>query len=86
MQAPGADGVVRLRLNRTSGVVQGAVRVRNAETDRLETHTARGVLIPWGEEDFALFGARWWNEVLDVERDDGKTVRKTVRVGEPLGE
>ena len=86
VQAPGADGVVRLRLNRTSGVVQGAVRVRNAETDRLETHTARGVLIPWGEEDFALFGARWWNEVLDVERDDGTTVRKTVRVGKPLGE
>lgn len=86
VQAPGADGVVRLRLNRTSGVVQGAVRVRNAETDRLETHTARGVLIPWGEEDFALFGARWWNEVLDVERDDGTTVRKTVRVGDSLGE
>lgn len=86
VQAPGADGVVRLRLNRTSGVVQGAVRVRNAETGRLETRMARGVLIPWGEEDFALFGARWWNKVRDVERDDGTTVRKTVRVGEPLGE
>lgn len=82
VQVPGADGVVRLRLNRTSGVVQGAVRVRNTETDRLETHTARGVLIPWGEEDFALFGARWWNEVQGAERDDGKTVR----VGKPLGE
>lgn len=86
VQTPGEDGVVRLRLNRTSGVVQGAVRVRNTETDRLETHTARGVLIPWGEEDFALFGARWWNEVQGAERDDGTTVRKTVRVGEPLGE
>lgn len=86
VQVPGADGVVRLRLNRTSGVVQGAVRVRNTETDRLETHTARGVLIPWGEEDFALFGARWWNEVQGAERDDGTTVRKTVRVGKPLGE
>lgn len=82
VQVPGADGVVRLRLNRTSGVVQGAVRVRNTETDRLETHTARGVLIPWGEEDFALFGARWWNEVQGAERDDGTTVR----VGKPLGE
>lgn len=90
VQTPGEDGEVvastRLRLNRTSGVVQGAVRVRNAETDRLETHTARGVLIPWGEEDFALFGACWWNEVRDVERDDGTTVRKTVRVGDSLGE
>lgn len=86
VQVPGADGVVRLRLNRTSGVVQGAVRVRNDKTGRLETRMARGVLIPWGEEDFALFGACWWNEVLDAERDDGKTVRKTVRVGEPLGE
>ena len=79
VQVPGADGVVRLRLNRTSGVVQGAVRVRNTETDRLETHMARGVLVPRGEEGFALFGAYWWNEVLDAERDDGKTVRKTVR-------
>lgn len=86
VQVPGADGVVRLRLNRTSGVVQGAVRVRNTETDRLETHMARGVLDPRGEEGFALFGAYWWNEVLDAERDDGKTVRKTVRVGKPLGE
>ena len=86
VQVPGADGVVRLRLNRTSGVVQGAVRVRNTETDRLETHMARGVLVPRGEEDFALFGACWWNEVLDAERDDGKTVRKTVRVGDALGE
>lgn len=86
VQVPGADGVVRLRLNRTSGVVQGAVRVRNTETDRLETHMARGVLVPRGEEGFALFGACWWNEVLDAERDDGKTVRKTVRVGDSLGE
>lgn len=90
VQVPGADGEVvastRLRLNRTSGVVQGALRVRNTETDRLETHMARGVLVPRGEEGFALFGACWWNEVLDAERDDGKTVRKTVRVGEPLGE
>lgn len=86
VQVPGADGVVRLRLNRTSGVVQGAVRVRNTETDRLETHMARGVLVPRGEEGFALFGAYWWNEVLDAERDDGTTVRKTVRVGKPLGE
>lgn len=90
VQAPGEDGEVvastRLRLNRTSGVVQGALRVRNAETGRLETRTARGVLVPRGEEGFALFGACWWNEVLDAERDDGKTVRKTVRVGEPLGE
>lgn len=86
VQVPGADGVVRLRLNRTSGVVQGAVRVRNTETDRLETHMARGVLVPRGEEGFALFGACWWNEVLDAERDDGKTVRKTVRVGDALGE
>lgn len=90
MQTPGEDGEVvastRLRLNRTSGVVQGALRVRNAETGRLETRTARGVLVPRGEEGFALFGACWWNEVLDAERDDGKTVRKTVRVGEPLGE
>ena len=86
VQVPGADGVVRLRLNRTSGVVQGAVRVRNAETGRLETRTARGVLVPRGEEGFALFGACWWNEVLDAERDDGKTVRKTVRVGDSLGE
>lgn len=86
VQVPGADGVVRLRLNRTSGVVQGAVRVRNTETDRLETRTARGVLVPRGEEGFALFGACWWNEVLDAERDDGKTVRKTVRVGDSLGE
>lgn len=90
VQVPGADGEVvastRLRLNRTSGVVQGALRVRNTETDRLETHMARGVLVPRGEEGFALFGARWWNEVLDAERDDGKTVRKTVRVGKSLGE
>ena len=90
VQAPGEDGEVvastRLRLNRTSGVVQGALRVRNAETGRLETHTARGVLVPRGEEGFALFGACWWNEVLDAERDDGKTVRKTVRVGDSLGE
>lgn len=86
VQAPGADGVVRLRLNRTSGVVQGAVRVRNDKTGRLETRMARGALIPWGEEGFALFGACWWNEVLDAERDDGTTVRKTVRVGKPLGE
>lgn len=90
VQVPGADGEVvastRLRLNRTSGVVQGALRVRNTETDRLETHMARGVLVPRGEEGFALFGACWWNEVLDAERDDGKTVRKTVRVGDSLGE
>ena len=90
MQAPGEDGEVvastRLRLNRTSGVVQGALRVRNAETGRLETRTARGVLVPRGEEGFALFGACWWNEVLDAERDDGTTVRKTVRVGDSLGE
>lgn len=90
VQAPGEDGEVvastRLRLNRTSGVVQGAVRVRNAETGRLETRTARGVLVPRGEEGFALFGACWWNEVLDAERDDGTTVRKTVRVGDSLGE
>lgn len=90
VQAPGEDGEVvastRLRLNRTSGVVQGAVRVRNAETGRLETHTARGVLVPRGEEGFALFGACWWNEVLDAERDDGTTVRKTMRVGDSLGE
>lgn len=89
-QVPGEDGEVvastRLRLNRTSGVVQGALRVRNAETGRLETRTARGVLVPRGEEGFALFGACWWNEVLDAERDDGTTVRKTVRVGKPLGE
>lgn len=86
VQAPGEDGEVvastRLRLNRTSGVVQGALRVRNAETGRLETRTARGVLVPRGEEGFALFGACWWNEVLDAERDDGKTVR----VGDSLGE
>lgn len=90
VQVPGEDGEVvastRLRLNRTSGVVQGALRVRNAETGRLETRTARGVLVPRGEEGFALFGACWWNEVLDAERDDGKTVRKTVRVGDSLGE
>lgn len=90
MQTPGEDGEVvastRLRLNRTSGVVQGALRVRNAETGRLETRTARGVLVPRGEEGFALFGACWWNEVLDAERDDGTTVRKTVRVGDSLGE
>lgn len=90
VQVPGADGEVvastRLRLNRTSGVVQGALRVRNAETGRLETRTARGVLVPRGEEGFALFGACWWNEVLDAERDDGTTVRKTVRVGDSLGE
>lgn len=90
VQTPGEDGEVvastRLRLNRTSGVVQGALRVRNAETGRLETRTARGVLVPRGEEGFALFGACWWNEVLDAERDDGKTVRKTVRVGDSLGE
>ena len=86
VQVPGADGVVRLRLNRTSGVVQGALRVRNTETGRLETRTVRGVLVPRGEEGFALFGACWWNEVLDAERDDGKTVRKTVRVGDSLGE
>lgn len=90
VQVPGEDGEVvastRLRLNRTSGVVQGALRVRNAETGRLETRTARGVLVPRGEEGFALFGACWWNEVLDAERDDGTTVRKTMRVGEPLGE
>lgn len=90
VQAPGEDGEVvastRLRLNRTSGVVQGALRVRNAETGRLETRTARGVLVPRGEEGFALFGACWWNEVLDAERDDGTTVRKTVRVGDSLGE
>lgn len=86
VQVPGADGVVRLRLNRTSGVVQGALRVRNTETGRLETRTARGVLVPRGEEGFALFGACWWNEVLDAERDDGTTVRKTVRVGDSLGE
>lgn len=75
----------RLRLNRTSGVVQGTLRVKD-ETGRLVTHTARGVLIPGGEEGFALFGACWWNEVLDAERDDGTTVRKTVRVGDSLGE
>lgn len=90
VQAPGEDGEVvastRLRLNRTSGVVQGALRVRNAETGRLETRTARGVLVPRGEEGFALFCACWWNEVLDAERDDGTTVRKTVRVGDSLGE
>ena len=90
MQVPGANGEVvastRLGLNRTSGVVQGALRVRNAETDSLVTHTARGVLVPWGEEGFRRFGARWWNEVLDAQRDDGKTVRKTVRVGDSLGE
>ena len=90
VQAPGADGEAvastRLRLNRTSGVVQGALRVRDAETGRLEPRTARGVLIPWGEGDFARFGACWWNEVLDAERDDGKTVSKTVRVGDSLGE
>ena len=91
VQVPGADGVdvasTRLRLNRTSGVVQGALRVRNAETDRLVTHTARGVLVPWGEEGFRRFGAWWWNEeVPNAERDDGKTVRKTVRVGDSLGE
>lgn len=90
VQVPGANGEVvastRLGLNRTSGVVQGALRVRNAETDSLVTHTARGVLVPWGEEGFRRFGARWWNEVLDAQRDDGKTVRKTVRVGDSLGE
>lgn len=85
VQAPGADGVVRLRLNRTSGVVQGAVRVRNDKTGRLETRMARGVLVPRGEEGFALFGACWWNETEEAaERDDGTTVRKTVREGEPL--
>lgn len=83
---PDKDAELPLRLNRTSGVVQGTVRVRNAETGRLVTRTARGVLIPRGEEGFELFGACWWNEVRDAERDDGKTVRKTVRVGEPLGE
>lgn len=84
--APDKDAELPLRLNRTSGVVQGTVRVRNAETGRLVTRTARGVLIPRGEEGFELFGACWWNEVRDAERDDGKTVRKTVRVGESLGE
>lgn len=85
VQAPGADDVVRLRLNRTSGVVQGAVRVRNAETDRLETRTARGVLVPGGEAGYAPCGAWWWNETEEAaERDDGTTVRKTVREGEPL--
>lgn len=89
IEAQGAGGEVsatRLRLNRTSGAVQGALRARDAETGRLATRTARGVLVPRGEEGFALFGARWWNEVLDAERDDGKTVRKTVRVGKSLGE
>ena len=90
VQAPGEDGEVvastRLRLNRTSGVVQGALRVRNAETDRLETHTARGVLVPGGEEGFVPFGAWWWNETVEDKRDDGVTVRKTVRVGDSLGE
>ena len=89
IEAQGAGGEVsatRLRLNRTSGVVQGALRARDAETGRLATRTARGVLVPRGEEGFALFGARWWNEVLDAERDDGTTVRKTVRVGKSLGE
>ena len=85
VQAPGAGGEVsatRLRLNRASGAVQGALRVRDAATGRLVTHTARGVLIPRGEEGFAPFGAWWWNEVREVVRDDGKTVR----VGAPLGE
>lgn len=91
VQVPGANGEVvastRLGLNRTSGVVQGALRVRNAETDRLVTHTARGVLVPWGEKGFVRFGACWWNEeVPNAERDDGTTVRKTVRVGDSLGE
>ena len=73
-----------LRLNRTSGVVQGALRVKD-ETGRLVTRTARGVLVPGGETGFAPFGAWWWNKVQDdVERDDGVTVRKTVRVGVPL--
>ena len=91
VQVPGADGKVvastRLRLNRTTGVVQGALRVRNAETGRLVTHTARGVLVPWGEKGFVRFGACWWNEEVPyAERDDGTTVRKTVRVGDSLGE
>lgn len=73
----------RLRLNRTSGVVQGTLRVKD-ETGRLVTHTARGVLIPGGEEGFVPFGAWWWNETVEDKRDDGKTVRKTVREGEPL--
>ena len=85
VQVLGAGGEVsatRLRLNRASGAVQGALRVRDAATGRLVTHTARGVLIPRGEEGFAPFGAWWWNEVREVVRDDGKTVR----VGAPLGE
>ncbi len=73
----------RLRLNRTSGVVQGTLRVKD-ETGRLVTHTARGVLIPGGEEGFVPFGAWWWNETVEDKRDDGVTVRKTVRVGKPL--
>ena len=74
----------RLRLNRTSGVVQGTLRVGD-ETGRLVTRTARGVLVPGDETGFVPFGAWWWNETEEkAERDDGATVRKTVRVGVPL--
>lgn len=79
------SAAARLRLNRTTGVVQGTLRARDDETGRLVTRTARGVLVPTAESGFALLGAWWWNETVAVERDsDGKAVRKTVRRGEPL--
>ena len=74
----------RLALNRASGVVQGALCVKDAATGRRTTRTARGVLVPTAEGP-ALFGAWWWSEAWDVPRDDGRAVRKTVRRGGFIG-
>lgn len=65
--------------NKSTGRLVGTVRESNPETGRRTTKTVRGIVVPGCATPF---GAMWWNETWQVERDDGRTVRKTVRVGE----
>lgn len=66
-------------LNKSTGRLVGTVRQLDPKTGRWTTKTVRGIFVPGCTTPF---GAMWWNETESFERDDGRTVRKTVRVGE----
>lgn len=74
-------------LNKETGRINGSVRETDPETGRKTTKTLRGIAVPSATDANAMpsvFGAKCWTERRTSERDDGKTVGKSVRVGEGL--
>lgn len=74
-----------ISLNKSTGRINGSVRESDSETGRKTTKPLRGIAVPSSTDGNAMpsvFGAKYWNESGTFERDDGKSTRKNVRVGE----